>query len=74
MFESSNEKQRLVDESALVLELPNFKLCKGASSFNKASKNLILRNKCILDNARRYPTETFTFLSPWSLFGGLCTA
>ena len=57
VFESSNEKQRLVVESALILELPNFNLCKGASSINKASKDIILRkNKWILDNVRRDPT------------------
>ena len=57
VFGSSNEKQRLVVESALILELPNFNLCKGASSINKASKDVILsKNKWILDNVRRDPT------------------
>ena len=57
VFESGDLKQRLVVESALILELPNFNLCEGASSITSASKDVILRcNKKIMDRVREFPT------------------
>ena len=57
VFESGDIKQRLVVESALIQELPNFNLCEGASSITTASKDIILRcNKRIMDRVREFPT------------------
>ena len=57
VFESGDLKQRLVVESALILELPNFNLCEGTSSITSASKDVILRcNKKIMDRVREFPT------------------
>ena len=57
VFRSAAVKQRLVVESALIQEIPNFNLCEGASSITSASMDVILIcNKKIMDRDWEFPT------------------
>ena len=60
LYRNSNEKQRLVVESALIQHLPNFNLMHGTSSVNASTRELILKcNKYILNNL---PQQTINYI------------